>query len=115
MILDELALRELIEEVLRTVVREELRAIAPRPGQPDEFLSVVAAARLAGVAPTTVRAWVNQGRLQRYKAGRVLRVRRSDLELLLASTVGNDDSRDMSAEARARLIFERSRRGDPRK
>jgi excisionase family DNA binding protein len=110
MILDEIALRALIEEVVRTVVREELRAVAPRPGQPDEFLSVVAAARLVGVAPTTVRTWVSQGRLQRYQAGRVLRVRRSELEVLLASAPADDASRDISAEARARMIFEKNRR-----
>lgn len=80
MILDEAALRGLIEEAVRKVLREE-RAGAPA----GEYLSVADAARAAAVTPPTIRDWIRAGRLARYHAGRELRVRRDDLERLLGA------------------------------
>ena len=78
---DEHALRELIEDATRRVVREEL---SREPGR-DRYLPVAEAAEVAGVAPDTIRAWIGQGRLRRYNAGREIRVRRSELDVFLAS------------------------------
>lgn len=81
MIFDEQRLRDLIADVVREVLRAEL---ATAPGR-DDFLTVVAAAQVAAVHPTTVREWIGEGKLGRYYAGARLRVRRSELEALLAA------------------------------
>ena len=65
------------------VVREELERAADKVNQRDEYLSPRAAGALAQVAPGTVRRWIREGRLAGHHAGRVLRVRRADLEALL--------------------------------
>ena len=72
-------LRTLIVEVIRDEVR---RAVATAT-MPDEYLSTVAAARVADVAPGTIRRWIKDGRLTRHKAGRVIRVSRHELERML--------------------------------
>jgi excisionase family DNA binding protein len=46
---------------------------------------VATAARAASVSPATIRKWISEGRLPRHAAGRVWRVRRSDLEKLLGT------------------------------
>jgi excisionase family DNA binding protein len=46
---------------------------------------VARAAEVAKVNPATVRKWVEEGRLGRYRAGRELRVKRSELDRLLAT------------------------------
>jgi excisionase family DNA binding protein len=81
-ILDEHALRTLIEEVVRGVLREERGGTQ---GEQAEFVSVAEAARRVDVTPATIRDWVGQGRLGRYHAGRELRVRVSELGTLLTS------------------------------
>jgi len=78
-ILDESALRALIEEIVRKVVREEA---APGVAAP-EYVCVAEAARRIDVAPATIREWMHEGRLGRYHAGRELRVRVSELPALM--------------------------------
>jgi excisionase family DNA binding protein len=78
------SLRQLVRETVREVLREELATHGRRNGVPaasadDGFLSVAKAARLADVAPGTIRAWIRQGRLTSQRAGRVLRVSRREL------------------------------------
>lgn len=82
MVFDEDGLRALIADEVRRVIREEL---ARTPGR-DEYLSVDAAARIAGVRPGTIRDWISDRRLPGFHAGRRLRVRRGDLEAFLASS-----------------------------
>lgn len=77
---DETILRSLIREELRGVIREELGRAPARAG---EYVSVREAARVAGVAPQTIRVWMKAGRLSECHAGRVLRVRRAELEHLM--------------------------------
>ena len=77
----------LIADALRPriceVVREELAT--QRPAAADVYLSTRAAAAVADVAPGTIRRWLAEGRLTGHHAGRVLRIRRADLEQLLAA------------------------------
>jgi excisionase family DNA binding protein len=47
-----------------------------------EFLSVKEAAQLLNVSEKVVRADITRGRLPAYRVGRLVRIRRSDLELL---------------------------------
>jgi excisionase family DNA binding protein len=76
--------RELVRDAVREVLREELAPLKHRnagtlQGPEDGYLSVAKAARLADVAPGTIRAWIRAGRLTAQRAGRVLRVSRSEL------------------------------------
>lgn len=78
-------MRRIMREAVRDVVREELSLLAQRnsgrsPGADEGYLSVTKAARLADVAPGTIRAWIRAGRLTAKHAGRVLRVSRTELD-----------------------------------
>lgn len=75
------ALRTMIAEVVRQEIAKA--GLAPKPAGADGYLSVAQAAELASVAPGTIRRWVREGELPDRRAGRVLRVRRADLEELL--------------------------------
>jgi excisionase family DNA binding protein len=90
------ALRRLVEDAVRRVVREELAA---RPTG-DVFLSVAKAAEVVEVSSATIRTWIRLGKLTRLHAGRELRVSRAELERLLV-TCSNVVVGDDSPEARA--------------
>lgn len=105
---DEEALRSLIADEVRRAIREELRA---KPAGPGDFISVGEAANTASVTPQTIRVWLQQRRLKTYKAGRELRVRRSELlELLAVGTTPSDGAQaERSPERLADQAFERQR------
>ena len=48
-----------------------------------ELLRVEEAAQIATVQPSTIRAWLSQGRLRRVKVGRCTRILRCDLDALI--------------------------------
>ena len=106
-VFDEEALRGLIRETVRSALRDELGKV--RPAQADEYLPVGEAARIAGVIPGTIRTWIDAGRLGRYHAGRVLRVKRSELDALL-SAPPPAPAREPTPEERAFEIFQNRRR-----
>jgi hypothetical protein len=113
------------EEGLRAIIADEVGkairgALADKAGIPrvlDQYLSVADAARIAAVAPATIRAWMDDGRLSRYHAGRELRVRQVELEVLLRSAPPAQGRPESSPEAEADRFLERrlqraqSRRG----
>lgn len=74
--------RNLVRESVRDVLREESldRRNAAPAEQMGEYISVAKAARLADVASGTIRTWIRKGRLTPKRAGRVLRIKRSELE-----------------------------------
>jgi excisionase family DNA binding protein len=74
------ALVKLVEDAVRRALKEHV----PQTTE-DIYLSVARAADVAEVNPATVRKWVEEGRLGRYRAGRELRVKRSELDRLLAT------------------------------
>ena len=88
-----------LRELVRAVVREEL-AREREAAKPAEYLATARAAEMADVAEGTIRRWIREGRLAGYRAGRVVRVKRSDLEALL----GRDASEEAGAAAYARLF-----------
>ena len=100
----EAAFRELMRDVVRDEVRSALAESRPRqaattaPGEP--YLSVANAAKLADLAPNTIRTWIRDGRLPAHRAGRVLRVRRSELESFLAVAPPKHKKVDIAARAR---------------
>lgn len=93
------ALRAFIAQV----VRDELARQRPPAAVADEYLSVARAAAVADVAPGTVRRWIREGRLVGHHAGRVLRVKRTDLEALLRG--GGRRDRELTAEQLADRDF----------
>lgn len=92
-----------LEDMVRALVREELALARATP--PDEYLSTRAAAELAGVAIETVRRWIADKRLKRHGAGRHLRVRRSELEAMLAAPRRRMARVEIAPEARARRDY----------
>lgn len=71
------AFRELLVDVVRQVVREELGGAVPSPGL--ELMSYDQAAKAAGITRATVKKWVSTGRLRAIGSRRSRRVRREDL------------------------------------
>jgi excisionase family DNA binding protein len=101
-LIDEAALRALIATEVRKVIREEL-AYGTAIGSGDDYVSVKEAARIASVATETVRDWISKGSLRRYHAGRVLRVRRSELDAQLARPALSGTPETPEAAARVYL------------
>jgi excisionase family DNA binding protein len=108
-------LRDLIRDAAKLAIRDELPSLlrehlkplveraAPGPDR-GEALSTVIAARYANVSPATVRAWVASGQLRAQRAGRVLKVRRADLDAFLARSAPREEGViDLSERARAIL------------
>lgn len=84
----EAELRSLVRDEVRDVLREELQVLLQDRGgirnAAEAYLSIAKAARVADVAPGTVRAWIRSGRVESRRAGRVLRVSRTELERFMA-------------------------------
>jgi excisionase family DNA binding protein len=97
---DEEALRALIADAVRKAIREDGGARVVDGPSSGEYLPVATAARIAAVAPATIRTWIGDGRLGRYRAGRELRVRRAELERLLRTvpTAANDTTPEDEAD-----------------
>lgn len=51
--------------------------------EPGDLLTIPEAAALLRVKPSTVRAWLTQGKLPRIKLGRLTRILRRDCEALV--------------------------------
>jgi excisionase family DNA binding protein len=76
-------------------VREEVRGaladLLPRPAaQKDSaagYLSISEAAEIAGMHHSTLREWIKDGSLKAFRAGRVYRIRRADLDDRLTAKV----------------------------
>lgn len=94
---------ETLRAIVRDIVREELaRARPAATSDPTAHLSTRAAAQHAGVAIGTIRRWIRDGKLRELRAGRHLRVRRADLDVLLA---GERNGPEVSPEELARQAF----------
>jgi excisionase family DNA binding protein len=79
-------------EGLRALIADVVRSELGKNAEPDEYLSTFAAADFAKVAPGTIRRWVKRGKLRDHRAGRLMRIRRSDLERLLRDGAPSNDS-----------------------
>lgn len=104
-----------LEETIRQVVREEVRAalrdlasvVHARPaGDPEQMLSKAEAMAAAGGASlSTIDRWISSGDLPVLKRGRYVRIRRGDLEALLARQVvkgGEVDADELADRVLAR-------------
>ena len=86
------------------VVRVELAKSQATPQARDEYLSTRNAANLAQVATGTIRRWIREGRIEGHKAGRVVRVKRAEIETLLRSG-SRPQANDESPRVIARRMF----------
>jgi excisionase family DNA binding protein len=104
-----------LEETLRAIVREELRtalaelrtfAAAPQPAASPALLTVEQVAeRAGGVTATTVRAWIDSGKLTARRAGHRWVVRTEDLERFLARD--DDEHGTIDVEQQLKLVTSR--------
>ena len=94
-------LRALITEI----VRKEVRTALAEATMLDQYLPTRTAAKVADVAPGTIRRWIREGRLASHHAGRVVRVRRTDLETLLRVGHASRSPIGVSPEALAARDF----------
>lgn len=92
-----------LREIIAAVVREEIGRALAELRAPDEYLSTRAAAEVAGVAVGTIRRWIREGKLDEQRAGRMVRVRRDDLDRLLRD--GGRKQVAVSPEQLARRMF----------
>jgi excisionase family DNA binding protein len=84
---------EALLSAFRQVIREELLAVIkptyrPRPtDQPRRinkpYLSVKEAAKMATLAPSTIRLYIRKGKLKAHKVGRRVLIAKTDLESFL--------------------------------
>lgn len=95
-------LEQQLRSMIRSIVREEIRS-AIDEARGAEYLSTQDAAELARVAEGTIRRWIREGRLSGQRAGRCMRILRTDLENLLRS--GGTAANDLSPEEMARREF----------
>ncbi len=103
----EAALARAIAELVRSEVAGQVAAaLAGRPAA-DELLSTAEAATHAKVADDTIRRWIRERRLEPLGAGRHLRVRRAELEQLLADGGRRKRRTEESPEASARRYLAR--------
>lgn len=75
-------LRSIVREEIRSALREELAA-RPAPSGP-ELLTIAQAAASTGLGVSTIRTWLSAGKLNRYGAGRAVRVNRAELDRVVA-------------------------------
>jgi excisionase family DNA binding protein len=88
-------IEDFLFQKLRRIVREEVRAAlteaASRNGaqqcapSPADYLSIAEAAEIARLHHGTIREWIKGGSLKAYRAGRVYRIRREDLDARLTA------------------------------
>jgi excisionase family DNA binding protein len=91
-------MEEFLFQNIRRIVREEVRgALAEildrQPATPanaaPEYLSIDEAASIARLHHSTLREWIKEGSLKAYRAGRVYRIRRADLDERLTARVAD--------------------------
>jgi excisionase family DNA binding protein len=78
---------------IRQIVREELRAVINTTSLPHSYdqprrtnkpyLSVKEAAKMATLAPSTIRLYIRKGKLKAHKVGRRMVIKKGDLEIFL--------------------------------
>jgi excisionase family DNA binding protein len=106
------AVKEAIRDEIRNVIREELGARTHEPVEPRvvSVLSVREAAQLLQVDHKTVRKWIRLGSLKALQHGRVLRIRRDDLDEFCRTAYGAPKAPEASINEEAARILKIARR-----
>jgi excisionase family DNA binding protein len=111
-------MEEFLFQNIRRIVREEVRAaladIAPArpPADADAsgaYLSIDEAAKIARLHHSTLREWIKDGSLKAFRAGRVYRIRRADLDERLTAKVAEPISAKVEEQVAA-ILARRSNR-----
>jgi excisionase family DNA binding protein len=79
------AFRQVIREELQAVIEPTSRSLSPaQPRRINKpYLSVKEAAKMATLAPSTIRLYIRKGKLKAHKVGRRLVIAKGDLEAFL--------------------------------
>ena len=94
-----------VVDLLRTepALRADLqRALAAGKPANDDMLTTREASEVARVTVGSIRRWVRQGRLERHRAGRKLRISRTELEQWLRNP---GPEKELTPEEQADLDF----------
>jgi len=59
-----------------------------------EYCTIKEVAEIVGVHPNTVRNWIDNGDLKAYKLGKVVRIRKEDLEAFAKEIDGREDKKE---------------------
>tara|TARA_R110002096_G_scaffold259030_1_gene452549 strand:- start:3275 stop:3709 length:435 start_codon:yes stop_codon:yes gene_type:complete len=103
------ALRELVRDVVREELRVAVRELSQQP-QEAPYLNAHQAAEIAGVTAATIRDWVRKGELRGSRAGRLLRIKSSDLESFLERALAPVETvQDVDIDARVAEMLEEER------
>jgi len=106
------------EETLRAIVPEELKDVLRtdllsqlvgdrRCAEEDRYLSLQGAGEFIDIHPDTIRKWIKEGRLHSYRAGRELRVLRSELCRFLEAGDSTVEQRGTAEEEAATILGRR--------
>lgn len=101
-----MSLELFLKDLIRQAVREELADAGVRTSAQaaPEFLTLAEAAARASTSKGTVRNWVKAGKLRTYGTGRVVRVRRAELDSLLLAGAAGEDQPKVAAQAEAIML-----------
>ena len=105
---------QILFDGMRRILREELQVLlATRPRDDTtlppalaDYLSVAQAAEIARLHHGTLREWIKDGTLKAYRAGRVYRILRADLDARLTAKAAEPTSADV-AERVASILAKR--------
>jgi len=78
------AIKTVVGEVVRQVLREEFRALQPLPPPEQNLLRLRDASRLVGISVSKLKEWLRSGALTRYGEGRIVRISKTQLLAHLA-------------------------------
>ena len=104
----ESALRKIVTDVVREELHTALTQLFNKHGTDAgrRYVSAVQAASIAAVSPGAIRAWIREGRLREYRAGRVLRISIDELHAFLEAKPLEPESQHTPEEL-AHLAVER--------
>ncbi len=108
-------MEEFLFQNIRRIVREEVRAAladsmqqTAAPQHESDYLSIDEAAKIARLHHSTIREWIKDRSLKAFRAGRVYRIRRADLDERLTAKVADPIS--AKVEERVGAIMARQAR-----
>ncbi len=103
-----------LREFVRSILREELiplLATVKVERSPDDWMTVEDIAAATKLDPETIYRWVRSGKLHAHKAGRLVRVKRSDFEAAFRASPGQSLTADEMNSKVNDIIARRKTRG----
>jgi excisionase family DNA binding protein len=74
-----------LKDLVRQAVKDALADLNLKPTEPTslEFLTLDQAASMTATSKSTIRNWIKANKLKTWGTGRIIRIRRDELELLM--------------------------------